>query len=407
MRREVSKGGLSGRKADGSSNSLADELSNYGRNMSLNGKLPRDLDYVRVSRNGKKYDEEDVLAAAYSGRSGQEMHENLNDTAGAFSSQVRHGSGQQLHHLHHIHADNHRGSHRSNNEHYSSNSDEGSDKDKPHLHHQQQQPPHSTSHQHSDAQHILTMLIDGVGLAMVAGATLLEGVVLWKAFFHEYWHTHTLSLGFWFLGRFCQVFGLMLLIAFAASFDTLTAVEYAGMTLITIGPVFNTIASVLFDAKNDPLFLFNKAWRTNEFIEFCGMALLDISYIKMSDIAVLLTEWSGFCVLICAATMEFEYFPTTPIPRFEVRYDLVHGGEAAGLMFLMVVAYIQYRERIVLNDDSPPAQNNPHSSAHSHQQKQQQRSHQQVAQLHHRRSISPPSSSQQSTTPTSNEVLIV
>ena len=80
-------------------------------------------------------------------------------------------------------------------------------------HHQHQQQAHGQAHHHSGHAHeILMMLIDGVGLAMVAGATLLEGVVLWKAFFHEYWHTHTMAIAFWFLGRFCQVFGLMLLV---------------------------------------------------------------------------------------------------------------------------------------------------------------------------------------------------
>lgn len=73
--------------------------------------------------------------------------------------------------------------------------------------------PHHHSHHNEMFMHGMIMMIDGIGLAMVAGSTLLEGFVLWKAFFHSYWNTFPVSLLFWFLGRACQVIGLMILIS--------------------------------------------------------------------------------------------------------------------------------------------------------------------------------------------------
>lgn len=131
-----------------------------------------------------------------------------------------------------------------------------------------------------------------------------------------------------------------------ATFESFPCVETVGMTLITIGPIFNTIAANLFIARNDPLLLFNKAWRTSEAIEFTGMVTLCISYIDMGDLMVFFVELVGFLCLCCAATMEFQYFPTTPIPHVEVRWDLVHSSECIGLMMLIVVAFAQYRMRI-------------------------------------------------------------
>jgi hypothetical protein len=65
----------------------------------------------------------------------------------------------------------------------------------------------------SHSSDLLWMLVDGIGLAIVAGATIMEGIHIWKEFFHSFWNTYNnISIIFWLLGRSCQVFGIVILI---------------------------------------------------------------------------------------------------------------------------------------------------------------------------------------------------
>lgn len=68
------------------------------------------------------------------------------------------------------------------------------------------------SHHAAPSSMGLWMLVDGIGLAIVAGATIMEGIHLWKELFHMYWESERLSLLFWIGGRSLQVSGLVLLI---------------------------------------------------------------------------------------------------------------------------------------------------------------------------------------------------
>ena len=63
------------------------------------------------------------------------------------------------------------------------------------------------THQHSTggASMLLWMLVDGVGLAVIAACTILEGFELWADYFNEYAEFNYSALTFWFSGRFCQV----------------------------------------------------------------------------------------------------------------------------------------------------------------------------------------------------------
>jgi hypothetical protein len=85
------------------------------------------------------------------------------------------------------------------------------------THHDNSGASHHNSNAHdkavqSQASLLLWMLVDGIGLAIIAGATLLEGVKLWNEYFHVFWETNPNSLGFWFSGRTCQLIGLFFLI---------------------------------------------------------------------------------------------------------------------------------------------------------------------------------------------------
>lgn len=78
----------------------------------------------------------------------------------------------------------------------------------------------STSNEHhplNSAQHIssiagLWMLVDGIGLAIITAATILEGIELWKGVFEANWGYNSGSLLFWLCGRSSQIIGLLFLI---------------------------------------------------------------------------------------------------------------------------------------------------------------------------------------------------
>lgn len=86
-----------------------------------------------------------------------------------------------------------------------------------HSHHHSGSGHHPHPHNHEKLNSLNTingfwMLIDGIGLAIITAATILEGYELWMHFFHKYWEANTTSLILWFLGRTFQIIGLLFLI---------------------------------------------------------------------------------------------------------------------------------------------------------------------------------------------------
>lgn len=86
---------------------------------------------------------------------------------------------------------------------------------------------------------IFSLFLDGIGLAIIAGCTILEGIDLWNDFYNEYWEENSSSLGFWFSGRILQVTGIILLILHAASLQLMHEMEVSGMLMLTIGRVYS------------------------------------------------------------------------------------------------------------------------------------------------------------------------
>jgi hypothetical protein len=58
----------------------------------------------------------------------------------------------------------------------------------------------------------LSLLLDGIGLAMITGATILEGMEMWKEHFKPSWDDNSVSIRFWMVGRSLQILGLLFLI---------------------------------------------------------------------------------------------------------------------------------------------------------------------------------------------------
>ena len=204
-------------------------------------------------------------------------------------------------------------------------------------------------HNHTTSSTGLWMILDGIGLALIAACTILEGFDLWREYFNEYWDTNSSSLTFWLSGRTSQVIGLIFLLSHAASFQIFPEVERFGMLMLTIGPLLNLTACSLFDSGNDPLYLFNKQWLSSETLELVGISLLDVSLIDMEEAYVLFFEVIGFLILCCAAMLDFEYnnsYNNGYFPVIELRLDLVHTNECFGLIILTIVAVGQYRIKI-------------------------------------------------------------
>ena len=193
---------------------------------------------------------------------------------------------------------------------------------------------------------LLWMLVDGVGLAIIAACTILEGFQLWNDYFNEYLEFNVPSLTFWFSGRFCQLVGLISLIIHAASMQVFHELELAGMMMLTAGPVLNLCACSIFDSGEDTSYIFNKQWMTSESLELLGIVVLDISLIEGPEHLVLSAEIAGFFILACAAVLDFEYTVGNFVPSVALRLDLIHLSDCFGLGLLTIVAIGQYYIKI-------------------------------------------------------------
>ena len=189
---------------------------------------------------------------------------------------------------------------------------------------------------------LLWMLLDGVGLAIIASCTILDGFVLWKDYFSEYLDFNYPAISFWFSGRTCQVAGLLLLIFHAASLQTYHEFEVAGMMMLTVGPILNIFACSIFDSGNDFTYIYNRQWMTTEIVELLGIVILDISMLDIQDHNVLIAEVLGFFTLGCASLLDFEYQANFLFPMIDIRPDIVHVADCVGLFMLTIVAIGQY-----------------------------------------------------------------
>lgn len=221
---------------------------------------------------------------------------------------------------------------------------------------------------HHGTSILLWMLVDGVGLALIVACTILEGFELWKDFFNEYLESNYPSMSFWFSGRMCQIMGLVSLLLHAASMQAFHELEWAGMAMLTAGPVLNMCACSIFDIGGDASFIFNKQWMTSESLELLGIVILDLSLIEGPDLVVLSEEVVGFAILACAAIIDFEYTAGSFLPSTNMRVDLIHISDCFGLFLLTVVAVGQYYIRVAKHKtgQQPLQQHQQHHSVNNH-----------------------------------------
>lgn len=243
------------------------------------------------------------------------------------------------------------------------------------------------------AAHYLLMLIDGIGLSLICGCTILEAFKEWNEFHKHYFQFNIVCLSLLVSGRICQVFGLLSLTGYALSLETAPDFEKIGMIMLTIGPILSGIAGAIFDAGGiDDNCLLNKQWILSEMIELFGIILLDLSFLEdyLSHIQVFIVEVAGFFFLALAALLEFNFSPIFP-RRFESLENIhkaslenslvkmlgnthirtnsaIHLFDCLGLLFLTVVSYFQYvyhvraARRASKEDDKPFRENDDRQS---------------------------------------------
>mmetsp|Transcript_13319 Transcript_13319/g.20041 ORF Transcript_13319/g.20041 Transcript_13319/m.20041 type:complete len:295 (-) Transcript_13319:62-946(-) len=184
----------------------------------------------------------------------------------------------------------------------------------------------------------MLMVIDGVGLGIIAGCTTFEGFDDWDDPLGSYFHDNIRSIFFWLVGLNLAVGGLLLLIINTAAFESLPAMEHLGMAMLTFAPFVNVCAWLLLDT-HDPWLVYNKQQIATEVIEFIGMGLLDLSYFTENHVVECLVELCGYVVLSMAAMLDIVFLPNSGgVPLIQVRQEYYHSSDVFGLFLLAIVS---------------------------------------------------------------------
>ena len=187
------------------------------------------------------------------------------------------------------------------------------------------------------------MIIDVLGLAIIAVCTTLEGTDDWQAPLSDYYHENGGSIFFWLSGLNLAIGGLLLLAINAMALETLPEWEHLGMAMLTFAPVINCIAWFLLETR-DPFHVFNKQQVATEIMEFVGMSTLNMTYFCRHNHSIeYILELVGYFMLACAAMLDVTYLPHKfTLPVIDIRTDAYHGVDVIGLMLLAVVASGKY-----------------------------------------------------------------
>jgi hypothetical protein len=199
---------------------------------------------------------------------------------------------------------------------------------------------------HAASIHILWLVLDGVGLSIIAACTIFQTFHEWKDTFQYHYDGNAQVMTLWIIGRFFQVLALLLLMSYAATLNQFPQLEVIGMFLLTAGPMLCISASLLFETDETMSKSFGIEWLLEEAAELVGILLLDFSMIETFPELELLAEVSGFFFLGLAALLDFKYISDTSyLPAVFTRFDMIHGSDAFGLVLLTLVGIADYRAR--------------------------------------------------------------
>jgi hypothetical protein len=179
------------------------------------------------------------------------------------------------------------------------------------------------------------MIVDSIGLLIIAICTSMEGQEDWHAHLSSFVSQNPDSILCWFAGLCSAVCGLLLVTGNAISLESLPHIEHLGMGMITIAPVINAIGWISLETGSLNL---GSMWLNTEFVEFCGMNLLNLSYFTKDSTYILLCECSGYFVLSLAALLDISFTDFSFLPHILIRRDYVHVMDAVGLFLLALVS---------------------------------------------------------------------
>jgi hypothetical protein len=195
---------------------------------------------------------------------------------------------------------------------------------------------------HGSIFHMILMLIDGIGLGMIAVCTVFEGIEDYQDALQAGATENPGTILCFVIGICLATIGLIALIFHAGSFEAVHAFEHIGMTMLTVAPLVNMVAWQLFDSGLDPTRFYNRQWMATEVIELIGMTMLCISFIDADRHTVLVIELVGFFVLMIAAMFTVNIHADIILPEFIIRLDHIHIFDTCGLILLCVVSAGQW-----------------------------------------------------------------
>lgn len=222
----------------------------------------------------------------------------------------------------------------------------------------QSTPKQSSQVNRNFSMQFLWVMLDGIGLSIVAASTVLEGFELWETYLKAYYENNFTALVCWATGNSMQVLGLLFLVMYAASFMSLHYLEYIGMGFLTVGPMLNMIASLNFQTGTESNLIYNLHWFTGECVELLGIVFLDLSFLPLSsEFFLLALELVGFIFLCMAAMLEYDYTAVLIGESYapEVDYRLaryINCFECFGLIILSIVSTGQYVTKLHKDEKS-------------------------------------------------------
>ena len=201
---------------------------------------------------------------------------------------------------------------------------------------------------HASSIHFLWIVLDGIGLAIIASCTLFDAFHEWRDTFQYHYEHNAHALSLWLLGRILQVGALLTLMFYAATLNSFPSLEWVGMFLLTTGPMMCLSSALLFESDPSLSDHFCLDWFSSELLELSGIIFLDLSMLDLSSNELeLAVEVIGFALLIAAAVLDFTFtVDGATLPLVDFKLDMITISDSFGLLLLTFVGVADYRARV-------------------------------------------------------------
>mmetsp|Transcript_9341 Transcript_9341/g.17419 ORF Transcript_9341/g.17419 Transcript_9341/m.17419 type:complete len:272 (-) Transcript_9341:126-941(-) len=190
----------------------------------------------------------------------------------------------------------------------------------------------------------LLMLIDALGLWLIALCTMAEALEDWDKEFRDHFFGNETALFYWILGAMLATLGLVAIMFNCAAMERLPYLEHVGMFMLTFAPVVNCVGWYYLNTGD---LLDNYTLVATEVIEFIGMNALNYSYWCKDPWSDCFVEVTGYCILACAAMLDVFIYPEKMTePVVTLRTSTVNRMDVIGLIALMIVSIGKYQMHV-------------------------------------------------------------